>query len=255
MTIITIANQKGGVGKTATAVTLAHGAALRGLRVLLVDLDTQGNAADSLGLDAAGDLFRWLIQGQPLQVCAIQARPGLDLIRSDKTTVALKTILAGQDFRERCLVAGLAGNRYDLVVFDCSPSADILHTAALVAADYLIIPAQMSQYAIKGVVEVRQSLDAITRVGGSKCSLAGIIPTFFDRVTNESQLQLENLAGAFKSLVWPVVPIDNKVREANRAGQTLWEYAQDSRAVTGYELNGKRVGGYAQVLDRLMGIV
>jgi chromosome partitioning protein len=252
MTVVAIANQKGGVGKTTTAVTLAHGAALHGLNTLIIDLDSQGNVADSLGLESGNELYQLLINQQPLDHCTVQARENLVAIRADKTTTALKVQLSAADFREYALSNVLENTPYDLVIFDCAPSVDILHTAALVAADYLIVPTRLDQFAIKGVAEMVQSLRSIIRAKASNCQLAGIVPTFYDRTTRETQEQLENLASAFGSLVWPVVPADTACRVASRAGQTIWEYGPSSRAVIGNEIGTTRVGGYQSVLDRLM---
>lgn len=234
MTIITVANQKGGVGKTTTAVTLAHGAAIRGDRVLLIDLDTQGNVADSLGLEDGSDLYEWLILGKKIDQVAINARERLDVIRSNKTTAQLKVSLSGMDFREMVLANALEFYDHDLVIIDCPPSVDILHTAALVAADLLVIPTKLDQFAIKGVIEMLRSLDSVKRATRSTCRVAGIIPTFYDKVTKESQGQLENLAASYGSWVWPPVAQDTSCRTANRLGKTLWEMDGYPRARIGY---------------------
>jgi chromosome partitioning protein len=253
--IITIANQKGGVGKTTTAVTLAAGAARRGKRVLLVDLDPQGNVADSLGLKPGSDLAEWIMQRSSMrQATQVNIRQGLDVIRSNGTTATLKTILAGYDFKEYILRTALANDfQHDLILFDCSPSIDLLQTAAIVASDFLIIPTRLDQLAVKGIQELLKTLQTITVSSRSTCQLAGIIPTFYDRVTTESQGQLNNLANNFKELVWPPIPVDTKCRESNRVGKTLWEYAPDSRALIGISNgSGHALGGYSECLDRLM---
>ena len=245
MTIVTIANQKGGVGKTTTAVTLAHGAAMRGESVLLVDLDTQGNCADALGLEEGSELYEWLILGHAIDLVTVKARERLDVIRSNKTTAQLKVSISGMDFREMVLAIALADYEHDLVIIDCPPSVDILHTAALVAADLLIIPTKLDQFAIKGVIEMLRSLESVQRATRSKCNLAGIIPTFYDRVTNESQGQLENLAEQYGGLVWPPIAQDTSCRVANRLGKTLWEMEGSPRARM----------GYAECLERMLKII
>jgi chromosome partitioning protein len=139
-TTIAILNQKGGVGKTTTAVTIASGLARMGCRVLLIDLDTQGNVADSLGLPHGDDLRRLLSPDLrcPLEnVITPSGLKCLDVIRSDKSTTALKQTLAGVTLREYVLADVLQDSGYDVIALDCAPSVDLLHFAALVAADYL----------------------------------------------------------------------------------------------------------------------
>lgn len=254
--IFTVSNQKGGVGKTTTAVTLAHGLAREGFSVLLVDLDSQGNVADSLGLDAGNDLYRLLFPGlaRPLgEVVTPSGRENLDVIRSDKHTAALKIALAAVDFREYVLYQVLVDAPYDVIILDCAPSIDLLHTAALVAADYLIVPTRLDQLAVKGVRDVLQTLQAVRRAGRTQCELLAILPTFYDRVTSESHAQFEHLVNVFGSRVWPPIPVDTHCRVAPRYGKTLWEYAPRTRALVGVQVgNGRRVGGYVQALERLV---
>lgn len=240
MTIVAVANQKGGVGKTTTAVTLAHGAALKGWRVLIIDLDPQGNVADALGLPSGNELNELLMGNSSLAHLTWGARPKLEVIRADKQVAQLKLYLTTVDFRERVIAKALRGHPYDLVVLDCAPSVDVLHTAALVAADLLMIPTRMDQFAIKGVAETVTSLAAVRAAGASSCRIGAVIPTMYDRVTRESQEQLINLAGAFGKQVWPPVMSDVACRVAARAGKTLWEMRR-SRALAGYEAGLSRL--------------
>lgn len=258
MKTFAISNQKGGVGKTTSAVTLAHGLARRGGRVLLVDLDAQGNVADSLGLEAGHELADLLTPVLPKQLseCLMPSgREHLDVLRSDKSTAALKIALAGVNFREYALADVLEqGKRlYDVAILDCAPSVDLLHTAALVAADWLLIPTRLDQMAVKGVRDVLESLGELHRLDRSHCKFGGVIPTFYDRQTNETQLQLENLVRQFTKFVLPPVPGDAVCRAASRVGKTLYEHAPACRALIGVLANGnnKRMGGYEQVLTRL----
>ena len=259
MTIITIANQKGGVGKTTTAVTLAMGLAIRGRQVLLVDLDTQGNVSDALGIEKSSALYEWLILDKDKKEVAINslrlddvkeqnvaARKRLDVIRSDKTTAKLKMILGGMEYREQVIDRALNcyENYWDDVVIDCAPSVDVLHTAAMVAADWLIIPTKLDQFSVDGVVETLNSLAAVRSMTKSKCKCAGIIPTFYDRVTKESHAQLKALAEYAPELVWPPVAQDTSCREASRIGKLLWEIP-----------HGRALTGYAECLDRLLKII
>ena len=161
-------------------------------------------------------------------------------------------MLAGMDFRELALARALKDYEYDLVVMDCAPSVDILHTAALVAADRLIIPTQCDQFAVKGVVQEIHSLSAVLLASRSECELGGVLPTFVDQITNETQDQLANMARAFGEAIWPIIPRDNQCRLCHRAGKTLWEEYPKSRALNGFVIKGKEQGGYRQALARLL---
>jgi chromosome partitioning protein len=255
-TIFAILNQKGGVGKTTTAVTLASGFARRGYQVLLVDLDTQGNVADSLGILQSDDL-RCLLSPdlrQPLmQVITPSGMEGLFLIRSDKSTAGLKQILAGVTLREYLLADVLEAANYHLIFLDCAPSVDLLHFAAIVAADYLLIPTRLDKLAVNGVRDALQTLASLKRI--SHCQVAGILPTFYERVTLESHEQLIHLAQTFGRLVLPPIPQDTQCRVASRFGKTLWEYEPSAKALTGYDQGSKRIGGYIQVMERIQELI
>jgi chromosome partitioning protein len=260
-----VANQKGGTGKTTTAVTLGHKLALDGRRVLLVDTDPQGHVCKALGLEKAPGIRRvieWAQYGDPLLI--LKARDGLDVLPSDKTTEPAKRTLVSMDFRERVLADALeelAGD-YDAAVIDCAPSVDVLHVSALVAADWLVVPTKLDYLAVDGVNEVLTSVGAIRANSDYAPEVLGILPTFFDRTTNETMIQLKALVNAFKGLVLPPIPIDVKLREAPAYGQTIWEYAPGSRSVVGVKptngngANGdKKLGGYMQFVARVLEVV
>jgi chromosome partitioning protein len=181
---IAIANQKGGVGKTTTAVTLAHGFALHHQPTLLIDLDIQGNVADVLGMESQDSLTKFI--GPEFETsfwdCMSKGRNLLDVIQANKKTAEMKFALGSIESRGGILAKVLSNvdkNYYlKYVILDCSPSVDILHTAALMAADWLIIPTILDQLAIKGMVEMLNSLAAVRTYAKADCQLAGIIPTF-----------------------------------------------------------------------------
>lgn len=254
MITVTVVNQKGGIAKTTTAITLGHGMALRGYRVLVVDLDPQGNIADCLGMQPGNDLMPLLMPGsnKPLADCVTPSgRTGLDVLRSDKMTVNLKLIISSVTMREYVLDNVLNRERagYDLAILDCAPSVDVLMTAAIVASHYLLIPTRLDQLSVKGVRELLDSLTELRRI--TTCKIGGILPTFYDRQTKESYAQLQHLVRTFGELVWPPIPQDTVCRESSRVGKTLWEYEPNTRAMTGHaDSNGALVGGYVQALDR-----
>lgn len=255
--VITVANQKGGVGKTTTAIHVGHGLAQRGCRVLLVDLDIQGNIAASLGLEASDDLYHLLHPDpglhKPLrQVVISSGRDNLDVIRSHKKTEPLIQTLTGVDGRHLVLLDALSEADYDVILFDCAPSAGLLQTAAMVASDYLIVPTELSQLSVIGIKAILTSLQTVRRISRSECELVGVVPVKYNRTTSESHEQLIHLANAFKQLVLPPIPQDAKCAEAVRAQQTLWEYAPKCRALQGFvNGSGKLIGGYGQVVKRI----
>jgi chromosome partitioning protein len=253
--VIAVANQKGGVGKTTTAVTVAAALAERGRRVLLFDLDPQGHVAFSLGLAKAPDFYRLIVDSESLPNVVTRARPGLDVVIGDKRTEAAKRFVTTLDFREgviRDVLIGAAG--YDLAILDLAPSVDVLHVAALVAADFVLIPSRLDALAIDGVNEILRSIAEISRQGHRLTGWA-IVPTFFDRVTRETMQQLQDLVKAFPKNVWPPIPQDTRAREAAAYGQTLWEYAPTAPALVGYEQKDKRIGGYITTVDRLENVI
>ena len=254
MTTIAIINQKGGVGKTTTAVTLGHGLAMEGKKVLLVDLDAQGNVADALGLDKGPGLYQLLVANVKEQAIVSTGRAGLDAVLSDKQTVEAKQILAGRSFREYALRDALAwvADDYHVAILDAAPGVDVLQIGALVAADAFLIPVALDHLAVVGAGDALASVASLQKVGALNGRFLGVLPTMWERVSRESHQQLKELVRQFERLVWPPVPRDVKAREAPAYGQTLWEYAPDCRALMGVQINGGHQGGYRQALHRLL---
>ena len=254
MKIISFANQKGGVGKTTTAVTIAHGLALQGLRTLLVDLDPQGHVAIALGLQKAPGLYQLICLDEPLQRVVVSARPNLDILPSDKRTEKVKRQITLSDFRETILDDILRKSDYDMVLMDMAPSLDVLHLNGLVASDWVVIPTRLDALAVDGVKEILMTMGGISQKGHIFKGYS-ILPTFFDRTTRETLTQFQEVARAFGNRVWPPIPQDTRARESTAYGKTLWEYSPDSPAVQGYQDGHAARGGYRQTLERLMEVI
>ena len=252
--IFAFANQKGGVGKTTTAVTLADGLARMKKRTLLVDLDPQGHLALSFGLEKSPGLYRLVCLDEPLSSVVVPVRPNLDLVAGDKQTEKVKRQITLADFRETILCDILASSAYDAVLLDLAPSLDVLHINGLIAADWVVIPTRLDALAVDGVKEILTTMAEIGRNGHSYRGYS-ILPTFFDRTTRETLLQFEELTRVFGASVWPPVPQDTRVRETAAYGQTLWEYSPRSTSIEGVKDGRQRLGGYRQVLARVLEVL
>jgi chromosome partitioning protein len=237
--IVTIANQKGGVGKTTTAITLAHGLAIRGYETLLIDLDPQGQCASALGLLQESGIFNLLVGGQTLRdVTRTTGRAHLALIPGDKRTATAQLVLSAEGFdiavlRDAVRPALRAGVK--MVVIDTAPSVGGLQEAALFAADLVVIPTAADYLSSEGVLKVLETLKGLEQRRGWRGAVLGILPTFYDDVTRESKATLEDLK---KSLGNGVVldPIHRAtvLRECSAEGKTIWERAPKHRAAQEY---------------------
>ena len=254
MFIIALANQKGGVGKTTTAVTLASGFAQQKKKTLLIDLDPQGHIAFSFGVEKTPGLYHWLVMDEPIQQVVQMVRPDLDILSGDKRTESVKRHITLMNFRESILSEHLHDTDYDVILLDMAPSLDVLHINGLVASDWVLIPTRPDAMAVDGVKEILLTMGEITQRGHHFLGYS-ILPTFFDRTTRETITQFQEIVHAFGDKVLPPIPQDTRVREAAAYGQTLWEYSPNSPAMNGY-LEGKQpVGGYKQIVDRLMEVI
>lgn len=239
MITITIANQKGGVGKTTTAVTLAHGLALQGRRVLLVDADPQGQAATFLGLLQEPGLFELLVSRRPLSDVTRSAgtierrRPNLFIVPGDKRTATAQLVLTAEGFELEALDRALAEANYDYIIFDTSPSVGLFQEAAIFAADWLIAPVATDFPAAEGLIGVLDTLAAVNKRGGD-CALLGVLPTMYDSVTRESAATLEQIQERLGDRVLPPIHRATILREAAATGETIWELDPKSRAAEEY---------------------
>jgi chromosome partitioning protein len=142
---------------------------------------------------------------------------------------------------------------YDAIVLDVAPSVDLLQVNALVAADVFIVPVALEYLAVVGASEALRSASSLAELGEPVGRCVGILPTFLELTTRESQEQLAALVGLYqkKNILWFPIPKDTKAREAPAFGKTLWEHAPDCRALAGITVKGKLTGGYRQALSNL----
>jgi chromosome partitioning protein len=238
--IVTIANQKGGVGKTTTAVHLAHGLAIQGYQVLAIDLDPQGHVAVSLGLDAGQGVFDWLVRELKLKdLVKLSGRPRLSVLPGNKKTASAVSYLVLEhkgavplDLLQVALRPALK-NGLDYVVIDTAPSASELQAAAIYAASVMVIPAACDYLSQDGVAQTFDTYDVAADAGAVRI---GVLPTFYDDRTNESArilAEYQQLLGD-SATVLPPIHAATRFREAAARGKTIYEVEPNGRGAREY---------------------
>lgn len=234
---IAFQNLKGGTGKTTSAVTLASLLNARGYRVLLIDMDAQGNVKEHFGLSHPYTMYDLLMEEAPWDKCIVSVREGLDCLISDTTLAACEALLASRPRREEALRLSLQHlDFYDFALVDCPPSLSILNQNALVFADEIVIPVSMDFLALAGVDQVMEHLSLIERYFEKAIHILGVLPTFFDRRTRISQDVYDALRERYGERVWPPIRIDTKISQAPRARKTIDTYRRSSRGTKDYEV-------------------
>jgi chromosome partitioning protein len=235
---VAILNQKGGTGKTTTAINLAAGIASRGHDVLLVDLDAQGNVGASLGVRGERTLYHLIVgEAASCDDTIVPVRGHLDVITADATLAAAEVWLARLDAgRDRVLDERLAGvrGRYHYVVLDCGPSLNLLNQNALSFVDEVMIPVSCDYLALVGVKQVLRTLKDIDKHLGHTVRISGVVPTFFDARTKLAREAVETLAGHFKDRLYDPIRRSTRLAEAPSHRQTIFEYAPDSQGADDY---------------------
>jgi chromosome partitioning protein len=243
--VIAILNQKGGVGKTTTAINVAAYLQKQGKSVLVVDLDPQGNATSGLGIDKnAHDLttYELMINGAEIKDAIIEAREGLHIIPANANLAAAEVELVSVTHRETKLKQLLASVTYDFVLIDCPPSLGLLSINALTAAHWVLIPVQAEYYALEGL---SQLLDVVQRIRAglnANLELLGVVVTMYDGRTTLS----ENVYGELKKhfgnkLFETVVPRNVRLAEAPSYGKSIADHDKWSKGARSYKQLAKEV--------------
>jgi chromosome partitioning protein len=237
--ILAIANQKGGVGKTTTAINLGAGLGALERRVLLVDCDPQGNATRGLGAKAAPPHLYHALSGEAPVSAAIRPSgfPNLDLVPSQRDLVGIEVELVGENGWEQRLknvLAEVAG-RYDTILIDCPPSLGHLTVNALTAADGILVPLQCEYFALEGISELLATVERIQHSLNKRLQIAGILLTMYDDRTNLSKDVAEEIRSHFADKVFEtVVPRNIRLAEAPSHGLPIFQYDIKSRGSEAY---------------------
>jgi chromosome partitioning protein len=232
---LAIFNHKGGTGKTTTSVSVAAGLAARGLKVLLVDTDSQGNVGVSLGVKAEKSLYHVLVMGIKLSAAAVPIRPNLDVVVSNETLAAAELYLAGRQNRDRVLRDRLAqATEYDVVIVDCSPSLSLLNQNALVFADGILVPVACDFLSLVGVRQVIKTVKNVNALLHHPVQIYGVLPTFYDSRARICRDAVDTLKQHFGDRCFDPIRAATKVKEAPAQGKTLFEYAPESNAAEDY---------------------
>lgn len=234
---IAVLNQKGGTGKTTTAVTLGAGLVEAGYRVLIIDVDSQGHVAVSLGVKGEKTLFHVLVEEQSLRDCVVSARPNFDVLSGNETLASTEIFLARlNEGRDRVLRRVLESEQgYDFIILDCGPSLSLLNMNALTFADHLIVPVSCDFLSLVGVKQLLKTLKNVNQVLMHPISILGILPTFYDMRNNISDESVKTLQGYFHDKVLPPIRINTRLKEAPRHRKTIFEYAPESRGASDYK--------------------
>lgn len=231
-------NLKGGTGKTTTVISLASCLAGKGKKILVLDVDVQGNIKVSFGIDHKLTMYDLLINDAFVEDCIVKTRDNIDCIISNNTLASCELQLSGMHRREEILKIRMRHidqtARYDFVLIDCSPSLSLLNQNALLYADEVIIPISMDYLAMLGATQVIDNLAMIKKYYEKQLIITGVIPTFYEKRTNMSQEVMEALQDTYKEKVFPAVRLDTKIKQASSANQTIFEVDKQSRGAEDY---------------------
>lgn len=238
--IVAVTNIKGGIGKTTTVVNVGAGLAHLGARVLLVDVDAQGNLAMALGVSPNRTIYDVLVDDTPVERCIVSARPNLDLLAADDSLLMAQPLISRRTDWSRVLehVLHPLKRDYDCILIDSPGSLTVLSVNALKAASEVLVPTTVEHLSMKGLSLLFKQVSRVS-AGGSMVRV--IVPTMFDARLNQAKNLLAELQTNYGALVAAPIRINVKLSEASSLGRTIYEHDPHSRGAVDYARLVKRL--------------